>query len=99
MKKIFLFIPVVFSLNGYTQFRMSTTDSLRRDSINKMTHRIIKNAGQLNIDSTRRGPSGNPSAPNAANTDESKASPYTSLPDLLIILMDRPNFRQDCGKK
>jgi sialate O-acetylesterase len=28
---------------------------------------------QLKIDSTRRGPSGNPAAPNAANTDESKA--------------------------
>jgi len=40
---------------------------------------------QLHIDSTRRGPSGNPQAPNAANIDESKASPYTSLPDLLIL--------------
>jgi peptidoglycan/xylan/chitin deacetylase (PgdA/CDA1 family) len=40
---------------------------------------------QLKIDSTRRGPSGNPQAPNAANTDESKASMYTSLPDPLTL--------------
>jgi hypothetical protein len=40
---------------------------------------------QLHIDSTRRGPSGNPSAPNAANIDESKASRYTSLPDPLLL--------------
>ena len=40
---------------------------------------------QLHIDSTRRGPSGNPSAPNAANSDESKASPYITLPNPLIL--------------
>lgn len=40
---------------------------------------------QLKIKSTRPGPSGNPSAPNAANADESKATPYTSLPDPLTL--------------
>lgn len=40
---------------------------------------------QLKITSVRPGPSGNPSAPNAANADESKASPYTSLPDPLQL--------------
>lgn len=40
---------------------------------------------QLQIRATRPGPSGNPSAPNAANTDETKASPYTSLPDPLRL--------------
>lgn len=39
----------------------------------------------LGITSLRPGPSGNPDAPNAANTDESKASPYTSLPDPLVF--------------
>jgi lysophospholipase L1-like esterase len=39
----------------------------------------------LGITSLRPGPSGNPDAPNAANTDESKASPYTSLPDPLVL--------------
>lgn len=41
--------------------------------------------GKLKISSTRAGPSGNPSAPNAANVDESKASPYTALPDPLML--------------
>jgi hypothetical protein len=40
---------------------------------------------QLNITSLRPGPSGNPSAPNAANVDESQATPYTSLPDPLVL--------------
>jgi hypothetical protein len=40
---------------------------------------------QLHIESTRPGPSGNPQAPNAANADEAKASPYTTLPDPLIL--------------
>lgn len=40
---------------------------------------------QLGINSTRPGPSGNPSAPNAANSDESKATQYTSLPDPLLL--------------
>ena len=39
----------------------------------------------LHIDSLRRGPSGNPSAPDAANTDEARANPYTSLPDPLVM--------------
>ena len=45
---------------------------------------------QLHIDSTRPGPSGNPQAPNAANVDESKASPYKSLPDPLILNNGQP---------
>ena len=45
---------------------------------------------QLKITSTRPGPSGNPSAPNAANADETKASPYTSLPDPLILKNGKP---------
>ena len=40
---------------------------------------------QLKVESTRPGPSGNPSAPNAANSDESKAKQYTSLPDPLVF--------------
>lgn len=44
--------------------------------------RLLKLMG---IDSLRPGPSGDPNAPNYANTDESKASPYTSLPDPLTL--------------
>src|SRR6185503_16904473 len=61
-----------------------------RDTQNKAIQKATqedykKMLAQLKIDSIRRGPSGNPSAPNAANTDESKATPYTSLPDPLIL--------------
>lgn len=45
-------------------------------------HRIMK---LLGIDSLRPGPSGDPSALNYANTDESKATPYTTLPNPLIL--------------
>ncbi len=40
---------------------------------------------QLKITNVRPGPSGNPSAPNAANADEAKATAYTSLPDPLLL--------------
>ena len=39
----------------------------------------------LGIPALRRGPSGNPNAPNAANSDESKANPYPDLPDPLVL--------------
>lgn len=39
---------------------------------------------QLGISSLRRGPDGNPSSPNAANSDESKVVAYT-LPDPLVF--------------
>ena len=88
MKKIIAFILlfVLFASACFSQFRLSPADSIRRDSINKVTQQDYKNMlSQLNITSTRPGPSGNPQAPNAANIDESKASPYTTLPDPLIL--------------
>ena len=39
----------------------------------------------LHITSIRRGADGDPKSPNAANYDESKATPYTSLPDPLVL--------------
>src|SRR4030042_2875242 len=39
----------------------------------------------LQIDSLRPGQSADPSAPNAANSDESTATPYPELPDPLIL--------------
>lgn len=66
--------------------RLSRADSLRIDSINKLTQQDYRQMlQQLNITSTRPGPSGNPQAPNAANSDESKATPYTTLPDPLLL--------------
>lgn len=40
---------------------------------------------QLGITKLRPGPSGDPSNPNAANTDESKANPYPNLPELMTL--------------
>jgi hypothetical protein len=40
---------------------------------------------QLGIQALRPGPSGNESAPNAANYDESKANPFPSLPEALTL--------------
>jgi len=87
-KRSSFFLAVLFvCLQGQSQFgRLSPADSLRRDSINKATQRDYQQMlQQLQITSTRPGPSGNPQAPNAANSDESKASPYTSLPDPLVL--------------
>ncbi|MFT3934572.1 MAG: hypothetical protein QM726_13195 [Chitinophagaceae bacterium] len=86
MKKIF-FIPLLLVYNfSIAQFKMSAADSLRMDSINKLTQADYANMlHQLNISNTRPGPSGNPQAPNAANSDESKATTYSSLPDPLVL--------------
>lgn len=57
-----------------------------RDSINKLSradHQLMMQ--RLGITALRPSPSGNPEAPNAANSDESKASPYTTLPDPLVF--------------
>lgn len=86
-KTIFvLFILSLVQISRAQFGRMSRADSLRMDSINKATQADYRNMlQQLNVSSTRPGPSGNPSAPNAANIDETKASPYTSLPDALTL--------------
>ncbi|MFL5810253.1 MAG: alpha/beta hydrolase family protein, partial [Flavisolibacter sp.] len=81
-----LAINIIITLTGFSQFRLSPADSIRRDSINKVTQQDYKKMlDALHITSTRPGPSGNPQAPNAANVDESKASPYTTLPDPLML--------------
>jgi len=63
------------------QFSKQQMDSVR--AATEQDYRFM--LAQLHIDSLRPGPSGNPKAPNAANTDESKATQYTSLPDPLIL--------------
>ena len=66
----------------------------------------------LHIVSLRPGPSGNPNAPNAANSDESKANPYPELPDPLKLnngqevttpemwwKMRRPEIKEDFDRE
>ncbi len=88
MKKIFISIAIsVITIHAYTQFRMTPADSLRRDSINRVTQKDYNQMlNQLNITSIRPGANGNdPKAPNAANYDEAKANPYPNLPDALTL--------------
>lgn len=44
----------------------------------------------LHITSLRRGADGDPKSPNSANYDESKAGPFTKLPDPLILKSGKP---------
>lgn len=83
MKKIIYLLSLfAFSLTGLqAQFFLSQAE---RDSINRLGR---QNHGdmlaQLGITALRPGPSGNTSAPNAANYDESIANPCPELPDAL----------------
>ena len=89
MKKALAFViaGLMATLYGYTQFRMSPADSLRRDSINKLTQKDYNGMlAQLKISSIRPGANGNnPAAPDAANYDEAKANPFPLLPDALTL--------------
>lgn len=64
---------------------------LNQDSIRQLTQQDYKKMLDIvKITATRPGPSGTPTAPNAANTDESKATQYTSIPDLLVFNDGKP---------
>ena len=78
---LFLFFMLITSISTQAQFDPKQMDSIKIAT--NEDYRLMLT--QLKIDSLRAGPSGNPQSPNAANTDESKASPYTSLPDPLIL--------------
>lgn len=82
MKRISsVFFILLVSLCSYGQFSRQAQDSIRQ-----LTQADYKNMlEQTGISSTRPGPSGTPGQPNSANTDESKAIRYTSLPDPLIL--------------
>ncbi len=87
MKKtnIILFVALVFVLISFKNVFCQESNELRPPvqlTAEEDHQRLMK---LLGIDSLRPGPSGDPSAPNFANIDESKASPYTSLPDPLIF--------------
>jgi hypothetical protein len=82
MKNSFFIFCFLLSINASAQFSQAA-----RDSINKITQTDFENMiGQLGLQKSdmRPGPSGNPSAPNAANRFEDKVNKYT-LPDPLIF--------------
>ena len=88
MKRINLFLVffVLASIGLNGQF-----SRVNQDSIRNLTQQDYKKMLELvKITATRPGPSGTPTAPNAANSDESKASPYKSLPDPLVFNDGKP---------
>lgn len=64
------------------QFSQASRDSIA--ALTQADYRLMLD--QLGIDPTemRRGPSGNPADPNAANVDESRARDFESMPDPLL---------------
>lgn len=74
-------IILVFSGTASGQFDRKAYDSLKR--LSDADHRYLMKT--LNITSLRNGPSGDPKAADAANTDEAKANNYSSLPDALVL--------------
>ena len=86
MKRIIFFLLIfVFAKSGFTQgvkmdsvkYPKPVTLSTQQDHEHMMK--------QLGIKSLRPGPSGNESAPNHANYDESVANPCPQLPDVLTL--------------
>ena len=87
MKKILLIILSLTSLKGYSQLKQAVIDSTKYPRLTTFTaqqdHDNMKQ--QLGIKKLRPGPSGNESAPNHANYDESIANPCPQLPDILTL--------------
>ncbi len=82
MKKVFLFLFLPFCFQAQAQFSQAA-----RDSINRITQTDFEQMlSQLGVakNDMRPGPSGNPSAPHAANRFEDKVNRYT-LPDPLVL--------------
>jgi len=95
-KSVFLFsLIILLSVNAFAQW--SREERERINEANQTDHQLMMKL--LNIKELRPGPSGNPDAPNAANTDESKATPYTSLPDPLIFEDGTPVITVDQWNK
>lgn len=78
---ITLFVVLFVTIQSFAQFSKQSWDSI--SNLNNQDHQLMMK--MLGIDSLRQGPSGDPNAPNYANTDELKASPYQSVPDPLLF--------------
>lgn len=76
---------LIFTLILYFLQVKSQPPGVNRESLNRLTQADYKMMlDKLGIDPVRRGPSGNPNAQDAANTDEAKVLPYF-LPDPLVF--------------
>jgi hypothetical protein len=85
MKKTLLLLIILICGQLYAQ-NTSGTSGQTPQPVTFTTQQDHQNMmDQLGIKSVRPGPSGNESAPNHANYDESIATPYPDLPDLLTL--------------
>lgn len=76
---------LIFSFWLFSQICLAQMTPQQRDSLNKLSqadHQLMMK--MLGIESLRPGPSGNPEAPNAANSDETKVR-VENMPDPLIF--------------
>jgi hypothetical protein len=82
MKKFISLFAIcsLITIKTFAQWSEQQRDSI--NNANSQDHQLMMN--ELGIKELRPGPSGDPKAPNAANSDESKVSAYT-LPDPLIF--------------
>ncbi len=74
---------ILLLLTGLVFSQRSPEERERIAKLSRADHQLMLQ--KLGIEELRPGPSGNPEAPNAANTDESKAKIYDSLPDPLVF--------------
>jgi len=81
LKSLFLSLIFLIPFLSFSQTSASSRDSIQ--ALTRQDHQLMME--RLGIESLRPGPSGNPSAPNAANSDESKAKTYKTVPDPLIF--------------
>lgn len=84
MKKIFALCMLTFLLiPADAQFSQAARDTIRKYTWIDYISMLDKLA--LAPSDLRPGPSGNPSDPNAANTDEALAKTYDALPEVLVF--------------
>jgi len=76
-------LPSLFGQDARTPSADSAAEPVPVTFTTQQDHRNMME--QLGITKLRPGPSGNPSAANSANYDESKANPYPELPALLEL--------------
>jgi hypothetical protein len=83
MRKNLHFLFAFISITGMTYSQMSHQewDSINR--LSKQDHQLMMEL--LHINDLRPGPSGDPHSPDAANSDETKATTYKDLPDPLTF--------------
>ncbi len=79
---LFVAFPCILPACPVTQVTGDTKTLPVQMTANQDHERLMK---LLHVTSLRPGPSGNPEAKDAANSDESKANPYPDLPDPLTL--------------